>query len=169
MVGTALTRGSLAEATPVLASYAAGMALLLEGVTLTAIILVCSGCEGGPTGGQCAAASQGDCYLPAGTQPLAPRTRDPLSRRRARLRARGMEQGRQSGVRAGWNAHLALPLCTEGRSNPLSASGPAPFCPLIISWVSSQGTHSHLWPPPPGPLHRSKAFLDRKPYSAISR
>ncbi|RAQ94066.1 cytochrome c biogenesis CcdA family protein [Thermogemmatispora tikiterensis] len=39
MVGAALTRGSLAEAALVLASYAAGMALLLGGVTLTATVL----------------------------------------------------------------------------------------------------------------------------------
>jgi cytochrome c-type biogenesis protein len=39
MVGTALTRGSLAEAALVLVSYAAGMALLLGGVTLAATVL----------------------------------------------------------------------------------------------------------------------------------
>ncbi len=39
MVGTALTRGSLVEALLVLMSYAAGMVLLLGGVTLTATVL----------------------------------------------------------------------------------------------------------------------------------
>ncbi|GER84447.1 hypothetical protein KTAU_30830 [Thermogemmatispora aurantia] len=39
MVGTALTRGSLAEAALVLVSYAAGMALLLGSVTLAATVL----------------------------------------------------------------------------------------------------------------------------------